>query len=162
MKRILVYIQTLVRDIKIVNTNSVGRFLMLGETIYFTCVGLFAHSLQITGRNCFKLFLEAAFRNYFFKIGLLKNFAIFRVKHFCWGLFLIKKRLSTGVYLAFVLLQEAAVNPFHIIGLLHYPLKTSQNLWFSHIFNGYRKRKVAYNGLMRFLMSKALLHKNAK
>ena len=91
MKRILVYIQTLVRDIKIVNTNSVGRFLMLGETIYFTCVGLFAHSLQITGRNCFKLFLEAAFRNYFFKIGLLKNFAIFRVKHFCWGLFLIKK-----------------------------------------------------------------------
>ena len=72
---------------------------MFGETIYFTCVGLFANSLQITGRNCFKLFLEAAFRNFFLKIGIPKNFAIFRVKQFCWGLFLIKKKDSAQVFI---------------------------------------------------------------
>ena len=32
------------------------------------------------------------------------------------------------------------VNPFHVTGVILYPLKTSENLWFSDIFRGYRKR----------------------
>ena len=39
------------------------------------------------------------------------------------------------------------VNPFHVTGVILYPLKTSENLWFSDIFRGYRKRPVAWNGL---------------
>ena len=32
--------------------------------------------------------------------------------------------------------------PFHVNSLLLYPLERSQNLWFSNIFRGYRKRPV--------------------
>ena len=39
-------------------------------------------------------------------------------------------------------------NPFHAIDLFWYPLKTSENLWFSDVFRGYQKRSVAWNGLM--------------
>ena len=39
------------------------------------------------------------------------------------------------------------VNPFHASGLFWYPLKTSENLWFSDVFRGYQKRTVAWNGL---------------
>ena len=35
-------------------------------------------------------------------------------------------------------------NPFHVTGLLRYPLKTSEN--FSDVFRGYWKRPVAWNG----------------
>ena len=31
-------------------------------------------------------------------------------------------------------------NPFHATGIFLYPLKTSENLWFSDIFKGYRKK----------------------
>ena len=34
-------------------------------------------------------------------------------------------------------------NPFHAIGLVLYPLKTSKNFWFSDLFRGYGKRLVA-------------------
>ena len=37
------------------------------------------------------------------------------------------------------------VNLFHATGLFPYPLKTSENLWFSDVFRGYRKRLVAWN-----------------
>ena len=36
---------------------------------------------------------------------------------------------------------------FHATGLFRYPLKTSENLWFSDVFRGYRNRPVAWNGL---------------
>ena len=42
------------------------------------------------------------------------------------------------------------VNPFHTTGLFRCPLKTSENLWFSDVFKGYRKRPVAQNRLIYF------------
>ena len=38
------------------------------------------------------------------------------------------------------------INAFHVTDLFLYPLKTSENFWFS-VFRGYRKRPVAWNGL---------------
>ena len=35
------------------------------------------------------------------------------------------------------------INPFHATGIFLYPLKKSENLWFSDVFRGYRKRPVA-------------------
>ena len=35
------------------------------------------------------------------------------------------------------------LNPFHSTCLFLYPLKTSENLWFSDVFRGYRKRSVS-------------------
>ena len=34
-------------------------------------------------------------------------------------------------------------NPFHATGLILHTLKTSENLWFSDVFRGSRKRPVA-------------------
>ena len=42
------------------------------------------------------------------------------------------------------------VNPFHATVLFRYPLKASENLWFSDVFKGYRKRPVAQNRLIYF------------
>ena len=42
--------------------------------------------------------------------------------------------------------HEGLVNQFHAAGLFLYPLKTPENLWFSDIFRGYKKRLVAWNG----------------
>ena len=39
-------------------------------------------------------------------------------------------------------------NSFRAIGLFLYPPKTSQTLWFSDVFRGYRKRPVAWDGLI--------------
>ena len=38
--------------------------------------------------------------------------------------------------------------PFHPTGLYLYLLKKSENLWFSNFFRGYRKRPMAWNGLV--------------
>ena len=38
-------------------------------------------------------------------------------------------------------------NLFHANGLFWYPLKTSENLWFSDVFRGYQKRQLAWNRL---------------
>ena len=38
------------------------------------------------------------------------------------------------------------INPFHAIGLFRYPLKISENLWFSDLLRVYQKRPVAWNG----------------
>ena len=35
------------------------------------------------------------------------------------------------------------VKPFYAAGLFRYSLKTSEHLWFSDVFRGYRKRPVA-------------------
>ena len=40
-------------------------------------------------------------------------------------------------------------NPFHANGLFRYPLKISENLTILWCFQRYRKRPVAWNGLMR-------------
>ena len=40
------------------------------------------------------------------------------------------------------------LNPFHPTGLFLYPLNASENKRFSYDFMGYRKRPVAWNGLM--------------
>ena len=40
------------------------------------------------------------------------------------------------------------VSPFRATGLFQYPLKTSENPWFSDVFRGYLKKQVARNWLM--------------
>ena len=40
------------------------------------------------------------------------------------------------------------VNLFNVTGLFWYPLKTSKNLWYSEVFREYRKRTMAWNGLV--------------
>ena len=42
------------------------------------------------------------------------------------------------------------INPYYATDLVWYPLKTSENLWFSDVFRGYQKRLVAWNGLTIF------------
>ena len=43
------------------------------------------------------------------------------------------------------------LNPFHATGLFLYPLKISENLWFSYVFRGYRKRPVTWNRLVGYV-----------
>ena len=43
-------------------------------------------------------------------------------------------------------LMSELLNPVHTTGLFLYPLKT-ENLWFSGVSRGHRKRPVAWNGL---------------
>ena len=40
--------------------------------------------------------------------------------------------------------KENHVNPYHAIGLLLYPMKTSDTQTFCSVFREYRKRPVAY------------------
>ena len=40
------------------------------------------------------------------------------------------------------------VNPFHATGLFQYLLKTTESLWFSDVFRGYRKKQVARNWIV--------------
>ena len=40
------------------------------------------------------------------------------------------------------------INLFHTDDIYLYPPKTSENLWFSDVFRGYRKRPVAWNVLI--------------
>ena len=42
--------------------------------------------------------------------------------------------------------------PFHATDLFWYPLKTSENLWFSDVFRGYQKRPASGNGLISFAL----------
>ena len=53
--------------------------------------------------------------------------------------------------------SENTFNPFHATGLFLYPLKTSENPWFSDVFRRYGKRPVAWNGLHGFQITKLLL-----
>ena len=49
----------------------------------------------------------------------------------------------------FQILQNIPVqhsNPFHAIDLFIYPLKISENLWYSDVFRDYKKRPVAWDG----------------
>ena len=41
------------------------------------------------------------------------------------------------------------INPFHATDLFLYPEKISENLWFSDIFWGYRKRSLTWNGSVK-------------
>ena len=51
------------------------------------------------------------------------------------------------IYLQARYQNNLSINPFHATGLFLFPLKTLENLWFSDVFRGYRKRTVAWNGL---------------
>ena len=44
--------------------------------------------------------------------------------------------------LRFFFLENCHCYPYHVTGLFLYPLKTSQNLGFSDVFRGYKKRPV--------------------
>ena len=44
------------------------------------------------------------------------------------------------------------INPYHATGPFLYSLKTLENLCFSDVFRGYRKRPVACNGLMKLFL----------
>ena len=44
--------------------------------------------------------------------------------------------------------RTLVVNQFHATGFFLYPLKTSGNFWFSHVFSEYRRRTVTWNGLI--------------
>ena len=62
--------------------------------------------------------------------------------------------LTASILAAFlfgILLHDSLwfINPFHQIGLILYPLKTSENLWFSVVFRGYAKRSVVWNELRK-------------
>ena len=45
-------------------------------------------------------------------------------------------------------LRLILINLFNVTGFFLYPLKTWENLWFSDVFRGHRKRPVAWNGLV--------------
>ena len=45
---------------------------------------------------------------------------------------------------------KVQINPFRAINHFLYPLKTSENLWFSDAIRGYRKKPMAWNGLTGF------------
>ena len=46
--------------------------------------------------------------------------------------------------------NNISCNLFLATGLFLYPMKISENFWFSDIFRGYRNRPVVENGLRRF------------
>ena len=50
-----------------------------------------------------------------------------------WGEFLLAKSVK----------MRKGVDPIHVTDLFLYALKRSENLWFSHVFRGYRKRPVS-------------------
>ena len=47
--------------------------------------------------------------------------------------------------------MEVHIYPFRATVFFLYPLKTSENIWFSHVFRGYTKKLVVCNGLIRNL-----------
>ena len=48
------------------------------------------------------------------------------------------------------------IKPSHNTGLFRYLLKTSENIWLSDVFRGYRKRPVARNGVISKTQKKDL------
>ena len=44
------------------------------------------------------------------------------------------------------------LNPFHVTGFFLYPLETFENVWFSVVFRGYRKRPDKWNELMEIIV----------
>ena len=51
-------------------------------------------------------------------------------------------------WLKFIGIINYCINPLHTTDLFWYPLKTSENLWFSDVFRGYKERSVGWNGLI--------------
>ena len=54
------------------------------------------------------------------------------------------------------------LNLFNTTDLFWYPLKISENLWFSDVFRGYQKRSVAWNGLMSRYFFPLSMHFNTE
>ena len=80
-----------------------------------------------------------------------------------------EKKICTDHYSIFTSLGkyefQVIINPDHVTGLFLYHLKTLENLWFSDVFGGYRKRPMAgfsvYNQLLLVLnLKKHLLCTN--
>ena len=63
------------------------------------------------------------------------------------------KNIVGVVQWTLVWLLYCSLSTFHATGLLLYPLKTSENLWFSDVFRGYRKGPVTWNGLNQYIFS---------
>ena len=57
------------------------------------------------------------------------------------------KRGRPSIEPTLILIPTKLVNSFHATDLFWYLLKTSENLWFSHVFRGYQKISVAQNEL---------------
>ena len=57
--------------------------------------------------------------------------------------FFKKKIRGANVIQLIRLLSISGVDPFNATGFFLYPLKTSENLWYSNVYRGYRKRPVA-------------------
>ena len=53
-------------------------------------------------------------------------------------------------YILSTCLNENTVNPFSINVLLLYPLRPSENPWFSDVFRGFRNGTLVENGLILF------------
>ena len=89
------------------------------------------------------------------KIAALKNFPKFTGKHLWWSVFLNKVSRFRPAFLfksiVFFFTMQQLFDPFHATDLFWYPLKASENLWFSDVFMGYQKRSVVWNGLMAIL-----------
>ena len=58
--------------------------------------------------------------------------------------------------------QALVINPFQATGLFWYPLKTSENQRFSDVFRGFRKRPVAWNGLIKRIVINLFIKKCCK
>ena len=92
------------------------------RSIYVLCSGRSLHSI---------LWATAGLRNIFqtLQTGMKKNATLLFYTEIPWGS------------------RNWWVKPFHATGLFLFPLKISENLWFS-VFRGYRKRPVTWNGLV--------------
>ena len=75
----------------------------------------------------------------------------------CTSVFIVDfKHLHTRRHLSVIKVIKVIVASYCFNPFL-YPLKTSENLWFSDVFKGYRKRLVAWNGLR--LQRKKLIYR---
>ena len=77
---------------------------------------------------------------------------------------------ANNIFLLLILQQNLYLNfavhetlyPFYVSGLFLYPLRTSENQRFSHIFRGYRKKLVEWNRLKLYTNGYCFCHNNCK
>ena len=61
-----------------------------------------------------------------------------------------KKKVKSAFQWKFGTSRINSINPFHADVIFLYPLKTSENLWFSDVFREYRNGTIAWQGLKIF------------
>ena len=79
------------------------------------------------------------FKCYIIRIGVDEIFCVVTV--------LMVETLISLLVTIIVFTVNQVINPFYTTGLFLYPLKISENLCFSDVFRGYRKRSVACHGI---------------